>query len=314
MFDSEKIKGLAVKAVTGFVTDGTSLNDGIAKIASEENLNPEQIKRVVEASNTIAHLKLLESSKDRTFEFPVAKYESVLGKMVMPEGYTPTPTQLAKEQDIDSAASRGDAKNENIKYASSREELETYVARSLIAVKTNLEKLAYDKQEKLLEIEDSIKKLQKAEFPMEKLAEVAEEEDFNLVFGIEKSASLNDKLVFTDRDLAEARRLVGLLKEAREIIKEEHEKQAWVAAAAGTLGKALGSLVGVPTRWLAGKGANIVTNTAKGVTAKLTKQPIPGASKTLWESTKKNANRGLMLGGAALTPHAGGSVWDQLQK
>ena len=51
----EALKHLAAGAVAEFNCKGTPLNEGIMKIASENQFNPEQIKRLVEASNQIAY-------------------------------------------------------------------------------------------------------------------------------------------------------------------------------------------------------------------------------------------------------------------
>jgi hypothetical protein len=311
MFNTDSIKNYAVQAVTDFVSNGTSLSQGIAKIASAEELNPEQIKRVVEASNTIAHLKLLSSSSDRIFEFPVAKYEDVLGHMSTPS--TPF-TDPSKDVSEHSDAFGGSSHNENTKYASTRPELETYTAKAIIATKAYIEKLAYDKQEKMLEIEDSIKRLQKQDHPMEKFAEVCGEAEFGMVFGMEKSANLNTKLVFEDKELGEARKLVGLIKEARELIKIAEEARGFVERGSETLGKALGSGASKPFkavgRGLAYAGRETGELARSAVTGKPSSEAAQRFAKNVGRVTSTTMNLGL---GAAFTEHKNGSVWKNLQ-
>lgn len=316
-FDSETIRTYAVQAVTDFVSNGTPLSAGIAKIASDQNLNPDQIKRVVEASNTVAHLKLLSGSQDRTFEFPVAKYETVLGHMVQPDSMT--------SQQTSEVAGSAYGTGENIKYAEyvpEQSELETYVAKGLLSIKSDLEKIACEKQVLLLNMEDSIKRLLKTEHPLEKLAEVATEEEYVLIspyFGLEKTASadLDTKLVFTDKELTEARNLVGFIKQAKTLIKEEHEKRAFAAAAGRALGSAIGSVasrigksIGSVVGTVGAKAADSI-NSALNVTGK---SHLTSAQAASWDRMKSGGNTALNLGLSTLTTHKNGSVWDQLQK
>lgn len=81
----EQIRDYAVKAVEGFINNQVPLSTSISTMAVDMELNPEQIKRLVEATNTICQLKLISMAEDRTFEFPVAKYEEVLKEMTVPE-------------------------------------------------------------------------------------------------------------------------------------------------------------------------------------------------------------------------------------
>lgn len=82
----EGLKQLAATVVAGFSFNGTSLNDGIIKAASDNNLNPEQIRRLIETSNQMAYLTKMAEATDRTFEFPVAEYDTVIGHFLTPEG------------------------------------------------------------------------------------------------------------------------------------------------------------------------------------------------------------------------------------
>ena len=312
-FDAETIRTYAVQAVTDFVSNGVPLSPGIAKIASTQELNPEQIKRVVEASNTVAHLKLLSNSPDRTFEFPVAKYETVLGHMVQPDSTTNEPTSEAY------GSTKGT--DEHTKYSMDQSQLETYLAKGVIATKAELEKIAYDKQIVLMKIEASISNLVRSGNPLEKLAEVSDEKTFGVLspyFGLEKTANvateLNAKLVFTDKELDEARNLTGLVKEAQDLISSEMEKTAFIAKALGGLGRMAGSAIGKPVRSLA-KGIGSLAGVTGAVAAsKVTKKALPTETAKKWSSIKSKTNTALNLAGSTLTDHANGSVWEQLQR
>jgi hypothetical protein len=72
-----------------FFNEGVTLTDGVTKVAMEENLNPEQIKRLVEAVNTATFLQKFNSmanpdanSQDRVVEFETADANAVISRML----------------------------------------------------------------------------------------------------------------------------------------------------------------------------------------------------------------------------------------
>jgi hypothetical protein len=84
--DYEKL----AECVVGNLSDGVPMEDSILEIAGNHSLNPEQIRRLVELSNTGAFLKLFGDTKgdDRMVDFDVADPRSVLKKFMAaaPEG------------------------------------------------------------------------------------------------------------------------------------------------------------------------------------------------------------------------------------
>ena len=72
----------ADEAVRSFLDGGVPLEDGIVNIATRDQLNPEQIKRIVEMANTSAFLEMFKnkSGDDRMVEFETASPESVIKK------------------------------------------------------------------------------------------------------------------------------------------------------------------------------------------------------------------------------------------
>jgi len=82
----QDLQNIAVQATTDFLNNKCSLNESLAKQASDCGLNSEQLKRAVEATNTLTHLKTLELSHDKTAEFPVADYKSIIKIACIPEG------------------------------------------------------------------------------------------------------------------------------------------------------------------------------------------------------------------------------------
>ena len=63
---SEQLRDISVTVVEQFLNNKIPLSLGLAKQAAAAQLNSDQIKRAVEATNTIAYLKVLSMSDDRT--------------------------------------------------------------------------------------------------------------------------------------------------------------------------------------------------------------------------------------------------------
>jgi hypothetical protein len=89
--------GLAEEAASNFFSKGTNLSDSIVTIAKREKLNPMEIQRLVEKSNTAATLKLLRISTDKKAEFEVAVYEDVI-KKIYPEKKTESPVSKGNSE------------------------------------------------------------------------------------------------------------------------------------------------------------------------------------------------------------------------
>ena len=60
------------QVVTTHLEDNIPMNDSIVKIAEENQLNNEQVKRIVEEANNQAYLQKFASNEDKYIEFPVA--------------------------------------------------------------------------------------------------------------------------------------------------------------------------------------------------------------------------------------------------
>lgn len=78
---------LASRASDAFVRDGISLNEAIAKIASDKDLNQVQIQRVVALANHETHDRLRKTAEDKTFRFDVASVDGVLGHLHPQDGH-----------------------------------------------------------------------------------------------------------------------------------------------------------------------------------------------------------------------------------
>jgi hypothetical protein len=99
MFTPEALKTMAARCVVD-AQDG-NLTGAITKQAMDNELNPDQIQRLVEATNQVAYLSQLEKSADRTFEFDVAKYDDVMSGMFTKQASVQdTPDVLSSITDI----------------------------------------------------------------------------------------------------------------------------------------------------------------------------------------------------------------------
>lgn len=78
----ESLKEMAAHNVAAYKANGTSLNDSITKVAMDNELNSDQVKRLVETTNQMAYLSELEGQDDRTFEFDVANYDDIMDGII----------------------------------------------------------------------------------------------------------------------------------------------------------------------------------------------------------------------------------------
>lgn len=79
---TDGLKKMAALSVAALKSEGTPLNDSITKAAMDNEMNSDQVKRMVETTNQLAYLSELDGQEDRTFEFDVANYDDILDGMV----------------------------------------------------------------------------------------------------------------------------------------------------------------------------------------------------------------------------------------
>jgi hypothetical protein len=82
---------LSEEVANKFFSENEPLEDIIVKVAGREKLNPEEVRRLTEMSNTCATVKLLKSSRDKTAEVVLADYDNVI------KSTHPTDTVIVKE-------------------------------------------------------------------------------------------------------------------------------------------------------------------------------------------------------------------------
>lgn len=261
MFDNEQLKTLAAKAVSQFVARGVPLTDAVVAVSRENKLNTEQTKRLVEASNQVAYLKILETAKDRTFSFPVANYDDVMAKITTPEGSmnkaastNSSPLDIIKTHfgnELEKTASENEYKvdaQEFIKVAS-EQELMGYLPEIIFRHKANLEKIALEKGIMLERLMKSASEAKKDPFLGYKLQKFASHNTAELAqllsVELEKVASERSP-IFKERDFVKLAEVDSLLTEAKdmlareEFLKGELEKLAF----SGVIGRIAGSIFG----------------------------------------------------------------------
>jgi len=154
----QDLQNIAVNATTEFLNNKCSLNESLAKQASDRGLNSEQLKRAVEATNTLTHLKTLELSLDKTAEFPVADYKTILKMASVPDsgpeegdesgfGFfgKQASTEAASSWDlsVDVEVSSSQAKHHLLKFASANDrQIELLQGQLEVTSKRFLEKVA----------------------------------------------------------------------------------------------------------------------------------------------------------------------------
>ena len=73
-------QGLADRIASDFLEKGTPLEDGIVSEAKRRSMKPEEVKRLVEKTNTACSIKMMRSSDDKKRVFALASKDSVLAK------------------------------------------------------------------------------------------------------------------------------------------------------------------------------------------------------------------------------------------
>lgn len=266
---SESLQDISVKCVTAFMTKQASLSEAIATESKNLELNPEQIKRVIETSNTLAYLRQLKDATDRSFEFPVADYGKVMSSMSLPDATIPITSQVSASVPCSGSIEKVASVSE-YDGVSLMEKRALLIKEALIC-KENLVKMAEEKEMLKQKLEKSANAVSKDPLGLEKLAQVSFEEDFNkLVYlcKLEKRAEVDS--IFVDNELKDARLVNSLYKEAKALLEKEASMSSFVSEVerilfskeAGIIGKALGKAV-KGGAWLFGKAVKGTGNAIK---------------------------------------------------
>jgi hypothetical protein len=157
-----KFEKYAEVAANAYLNDGVSLNDSIVKIAEEKELNPDQIKRVVEAANVKVFQKHF-SDEDREghkdVDFDVADPKVIIRRIYVvkkPEesmsdcGHVSSPLDFFKDLAMDNFSDRMQSDVDDLPVEKKKLDRPTLVIRIKTA-KQNLEKKAYELNEEYCE-------------------------------------------------------------------------------------------------------------------------------------------------------------------
>lgn len=274
------IQSMSIKVVTKFMSKQASLSEAVADEAKTADLNPDQIKRVIEASNSIAYLRQLEDAPDRTFEFPIAKYEEVISHLTS----TPEPVQPVTPQDkVEMVEKQASVQTEGL----SREYRQSVLNTEFFKAKGELEKLAYDMEIVKQNLEDLAYKVSKDPYGFEKLSMVSPTESLDKLSkltGLTKKADYSP--LFRDSDLITTKALVETLSQAQGLIEKKAYLEDFVKRAGfissgfeviknvfkspvASLGKGLGNLGGAAASGAMQAATFVPKKVYKGIAAGL---------------------------------------------
>lgn len=98
-FDETTLEKRATEVVDRFLREKIALTEGVVDAAQEENLNPEQLKRLVETVNNMAFLKKFEGAPDRlgASEFEPASADAALQRILEQAGAEADQAELPGE-------------------------------------------------------------------------------------------------------------------------------------------------------------------------------------------------------------------------
>lgn len=297
MFDQEQLKNLAAKAVSNYIARGVTLTDAVAALSKENRLNEEQTKRLVEVSNQVAYLKILETAKDRTFNFPVAEYKDVMAKIATPDvsmnkqasaaGEFTSPMDIVKsnfEVGMEKAASYTEPNAAEFIKSASEQEVLGYLPNIVFSYKAELDKLAYDKMNQAELLVKAASEARKDPFIGYKLQKFASNQaELTRLIGVELEKVASERSpIFKDKDFERLAELNTLFVEAKtmlareEFLRGELEKLAF----SGVIGRVAGSIFG--------KRATGITSA--GVGKALTAYDVASSTKTI--APKNELKRG----------------------
>lgn len=292
-FGSEYITSSAVEAVSAFLSaNPVPLSTSVANIAERDNLNSDQIDRVIEAVNQVAYLKMQGNAEDKTFEFPLAKKGEVMSIL------TNVPTTdmskqasaissknplLAFNSPIEKSASEysPNITDTDLSKIDSRQSLVLAHA-ALQNAELELTKVACDEVKLIQELSTQLSKCRADTECLEKIAYLTdcEEEAMNraskVLYGHVKQASHYS--YFYESDLKDANTLLSLIKKAYEL----QTKKASLNDSVTRIKSNLSSAVIATKNTLNRAKANMPTKGMVAITAPLYEPKTP-----VWSNLQK---------------------------
>lgn len=339
LITSDQIRDISVKAVEGFLNNKVPLSEGLAKQASLLKLNSEQIQRSVEATNSIAYLKVLELSSDRTVEFPLCKYAEVMATIAVPEGVIKSAGLTKMDPE-----SKNESGTLDVSFVPDDAEINVHFVKQAALAEAELQALR-DRSITIVPELTKVASQVKAESQgLEKLATVSSGKDFAvlsaLVYGAKKEH--NDIGLFKFAELKTVHKLKDLYKEASELqtaIKEKQAqvdkaalvKEAFLAGAIGRVAEGFGSGLGRVVGGIVSKPLNVLGKGVKNSTMNTVNKAGDFAKKQMGLPVMPRAQKvgiGAVAGGLGMaamdaTMYSPGvnrdtgtskNVWDALQR
>lgn len=290
---SDQLRDISVSVVEGFLNEKIPLSAGLAKQASYNQLNADQIQRGVEAVNTIAYLKLLGLSDDRSVEFPLCKFAEVMQQISVPVGVEEIAENESEIEKIaqvtsvaeDSALERftGTEIIDDSDVQRKHAERMTYFTKQASINARLVEELEGRSRTVADEMMQVVNRIKKDEAGLDKLAHVTTVDEYrqlsSLVTGsVMEPRDFGEHVLFKQAQLAEVTKLASLFREAKQIVAEKakrselqktaaqlHEgivKEAMLGAAVSAAGKALGTglgrAIGTPVKAVASVPAKMI--------------------------------------------------------
>lgn len=334
----QDLQDIAVQCTGDFYNHGTPLSVGLAKQATERDLNSDQVKRAIEATNTLAYLKSVDGS-DRTGEFPLADYDEIMKCASLPDDMTLTEpsVSISAAEGLDEDLTKSASVAEDALAFAMPELTKEAALKHLIKEAAINKRALEDAQARAFhltfDLEKAAAELKKTPHAIEALSYVATDTYFTklarLIFGVESTPTRLDwveDVATRHRDwkpaLEKAAALSTMLIQAEDTLAEiQHrsglDKQAGlVTTMAAAVGRRVRSVATAPFRWAGNKvtaGASAAVDTAAtkaqtgfASTSLGKKMGIePGTLKPSTVQTMKNSKR--MIAGATL---AGGAALD----
>jgi hypothetical protein len=327
----QDLQDIAVSTTSDFYNHGTPLSVGLAKQAAARDLNSDQVKRAVEATNTLAYLKSVEGS-DRTGEFPLADYDEIMKCASMPDDMQSTEPKV-------SIQSADETDDDLVKQASAALEFEmpeltkqaamTHLIKEASKNKRALEDAQARAFHLVLDLEKAASELKKTPFAVEGMSLASNGTQFTKVARLTFGADAPTRIdwvedVKMNREwkpaFEKAASLAKLLEQAQDTLAEiEHrsglDKQAGlITTMAAGVGRAARSIVSAPFRFAANK---VSAGVSAGIDTAATKAQSgfastslgkkmgiqPGTLKPSTVQTMKNSKR--MIAGTTLAAGAG---------
>lgn len=301
-YTPEQLRDFSIKCVEQFLNEKVPLNASIAKIAKANSLNAEQLKRVIEISNTITQLKIASLVKDKTFEFKVADYPSVSQEI----------SSLAKDAqptigpDMEKSASAAESEAPSFKFSPHEAKILFIKQASIEERKAQeLELLGAHTAEALIK---QAAEVCKDPMWLEKLsyASSVDSDDFGRITKM-ISGERKERIefgaasgLFKEAELKAVKGIQSLYKEAQELVRKVSQSRDTMEKVASVMGTVKDQAMKAPKTSFSEKIGYGVGKTLKTVASPIT-APVTGAVKSMYNAGVPGINKAMKsVGGKAV--------------